>query len=81
MSVEEYQHKFAVGSLEGKTQAHITDFEFIERKVKESGFNGRYLVHITDIPSYHGFVLEMDIMPTKRELKKLDALGLRQISY
>jgi hypothetical protein len=82
MSTEEYMHKFAVGSFEGKTQAHITDFEFIERKVKESGFKGRYLVHTTDIPEfYRGFVLETDRMPTKKEFKKLDALGLKEINY
>lgn len=82
MSTEEYQHKFAVGSLQGRTQAHITDFEFIERKFKESGFKGRYLVHLTNIPGvYQGFVLETDRMPIQKELKRLDALGLRQINY
>ncbi len=79
MSVEEYQHKFAVVSLQG--QAHLTDFEYIERTVKESGLKGRYLVHITDIPGYHGFVLETDIMPTKKEFKRLGALGLKEINY
>ncbi|MCJ7816594.1 MAG: hypothetical protein MUP55_01935 [Candidatus Aenigmarchaeota archaeon] len=82
MSTEEYQHKFAVASLQEKAQAHITDFEYIERIVKKSGFKGRYLVHLTNIPEvYHGFVLETDMMPTKKQFKKLDALRLKAINY
>ena len=82
MSTEEYQHKFAVVSFQEKAQAHLTDFEYIERIVKESGFKGRHLVHFTNIPEvYRGFVLETDIMPTEKEFKRLGALGLKEINY
>lgn len=80
MSTEEYLHKFAVTPLQ--EELHHTNFGYIERTVKESGFKGRYLVHFTNIPEvYHGFVLETDIMPTKKEFKRLGALGLKEINY
>ena len=81
MSTEEYQHKFAVVSSPENADPKKADFEHIERIVRESGFGGRYLVQFSKLPGYIGLVLETDRMPTKKEFKKLDMLGLKEISY
>ncbi|HJW96620.1 MAG TPA: hypothetical protein VJ485_00480 [archaeon] len=85
MSVEEYQHKFAVQSIPGLEELPKDISEeacsAIENAVKKSRFSGRYLINFSELPDHTGFVLEMDKPPTRRELNRLSALKLKETYY
>lgn len=85
MSTEEYQHKFAVQAIPGLEGPPIVfseeAYSTIETAVKKSGFNGRYLVHFSELPDYIGFVLEMDEIPKPRVWKKLAIIEPKEINY
>jgi hypothetical protein len=82
MSTEEYQHKFKVHAIPGFKELpedlSAEAYSAIEKAVKKSGFGGRYLITFSEFPDQTGFVLEMDRLPTRREMNKLSGLKLMQ---
>jgi len=85
MSADEFNHKFKVGSFPWEEKIPGGDDAFnhisrLENYVRNTGYVGDFLVMFMQNPGI-GYTLEFRDKPTKRQLKKLDALELTPTDY